>query len=645
MPGSASADTADAGARSRRPLPPNHAARDDPAVARRPLPSERGAAPDWNARLRAHNDILDLIVREALLEVILDVVTAMVEREISGSRASILLLDDDGVRIRVGAGPSLPPDFHAAVEGAAIGPAAGTCGTAAYEKRVVITPSIADDPAWAEWKPAADAAGLAACWSTPFVGGNDRVLGTFAVYFAEPREPEDAELALLHDAGYLAAVAVHHDTLRRQLRETGRTHQLTGIPNRVVLSEELRRIEAETAETGQRFAVIQVAVDGMSPINESLGPTVGDGILRATADRLTGLVSDLVSEVGVAAHLWGCDFVVLVGGLADDDAALATAERVRDVLTEPLVVEGMTLVVDVTLGVSVYGGEVLDGPRPTDEPLRTANVALERAKADGNRQIGVYDPKSDPGADVLLLGPALRRGLDEEELTLAYQPVVTLADDRVDHYEALLRWITPSGTVSPSSFVPVAEHTGLVSDLGRYVLTRALAELGRQRAAGHDVGMSVNLSVRQLSDADLPELIGQLLAENGLPPASVTMEVTEGVLLSARAAGWHALSRIKDLGVHISLDDFGTGFNQVPYLRRFPFDEIKIDQSFVHAMNDHIAALGVIAGTIAFARTVGMRVVAEGIERRDQARQLLDLGVTHGQGYLFGAAMPAPSFE
>jgi EAL domain-containing protein (putative c-di-GMP-specific phosphodiesterase class I) len=362
-------------------------------------------------------------------------------------------------------------------------------------------------------------------------------------------------------------------------------------------------------------------------------------VLRTVAGRLAAFVGSR----GVAAHLWGCDFAVLVEDLADDHEARTLAEALRAALTEPLDVEGMTLVVGVTVGVVSYGGEVLDGPRPEDEPLRTANVALERAKQFGGEGIGVYDPLSDPGANVSLLAPALQRGLAEEELTLAYQPIVALADRKVDHYEALLRRRGPQGVVSPDSFVPVAEQVGLVNSLGRYALTRAIAELARQRANGNDIGMSVNLSVRQLGDPTLPDLIADLVKENHLPPQAVTMEVTEGVLLTASHEGWETLERIRASGVRISLDDFGTGFSQINYLRQFDFDEVKIARTFVTDMDSNRTARAIVVGTIAFAREARVAVVAEGIESPEQSQTLTDLGCDLGQGFLFAKPMVADS--
>jgi diguanylate cyclase (GGDEF)-like protein len=601
-----------------------------------PLPGH-GIESESDAQLSTHNHVLDLIVQHASLPIILQVISAMVEHELPGSRASILLLDDEDLRLRV-ASSSLPAGYNASIDGVLIGPGVGTCGAAAYEKQVVITPNVAEDPAWDGWRAFARGAGVAACWSTPFFGLRNRVLGTFAVYFDEPRHPEQFELDLLQDAGYLTAVAVQQDEARRLLHASSRTHPLTGLPNRVVLYEELRAVEATAGETGARFAVIQVAVDRMAPINESLGPTVGDDVLRTVAARLT----DIVTGRGLAAHLWGCDFAILVGNLDGDYEAHDLAEQVCTALAVPLDVEGMTLAVEVTLGLAIYGGEVLDNHRPADEPLRAAGVALERAVA-SNEPIGVYDRSTDPGADAYLLAPALRRGIEAEELDLAYQPVVALTDRRIDHYEALLRWTTPRGVVPPDSFVPVAERTGLVGDLGRYALERALAELSRQRASGRDIGMSVNLSVRQLSDDDLPELIATLINSCGLPAESVTMEVTEGVLLTSSAKGWETLSRIRDVGVRISLDDFGTGFSQIGYLRRFEFDEIKIDRTFVRDMARSITSRAIIVGTVGFAKSAGLTTVAEGIETQDQADQLLELGCDFGQGYLYGESLPAAS--
>lgn len=336
--------------------------------------------------------------------------------------------------------------------------------------------------------------------------------------------------------------------------------------------------------------------------------------------------------------MWGRDFVVLTESATDYSEAVTLAERLLAAASEQLEVDGMTLQLNATVGVLVCREEA-DAPRTPDEPLRSVTVAQQSAKSRQDTRIATYDSVTDPAADVTRLGPALQHGMEREELTLNYQPIVDLATSTIEKYEALLRWVSPLGDVSPSSFVPVAERTGLVSDLGRYALRRALAELHRQRTQGRMVGMSVNLSARQLSDDGITTLLADLIAEYELPPGTVTMEVTEGVLL-ATDAGWRALAAMRRLGARIALDDFGTGFTQISYLRRFEFDEIKVDQTFVRDLHCNRIARAIVVGAIAFARAADMKIVAEGIERPDQAAALLEMGCTHGQGHLFGEALP-----
>jgi diguanylate cyclase (GGDEF)-like protein len=600
--------------------------------------SQRGLGRRRRHRLTTDGEILDLIVQASPLADVLRVIALKVEQEIHASKASILVLDDEGRRLHVVAGPSLPPEFLAVMDGVEIGPAVGTCGTAAYRQRAVITSDISLDPAWDSWREFAEAAGVQACWSTPFLGPRELVLGTFAVYFAQPRRPEPAELALLSDAGYLAAVAVQHDAARALLRRQSRTHTLTGLANRVVLVERLREAESAALRSGRCFALIQVAVRGITEINESIGPSAGDEVLRQVARRLVAVAG----PDNTVAHLWGLEFAVLAERLERVEDAVELASRVSGALGEAFEAEGVTVLVGATLGVAAYSLDMIEDGFADDEPLRAAGVALERAAAAGDARIGVYDPHADPSGDMVRLAPELRRGLDDHELSLAYQPVVRLSTGRVEHYEALLRWRSPRrGQVSPDSFVPVAEQSGMAGDLGRYALRGALAELAVQRAAGIEVGVAVNLSVRQLSDEGLPALVAQLMAEHRLPAGSVTLEMTEGVLLGGDGSGWESLARLREVGARIALDDFGTGFSQLPYLRQFRFDEIKIDKSFVTDMIDDISAKAIVVATIAFAGVIGADVVAEGVERVEQRDLLLELGCSHGQGYLFGAPAPA----
>ena len=284
----------------------------------------------------------------------------------------------------------------------------------------------------------------------------------------------------------------------------------------------------------------------------------------------------------------------------------------------------------------------------TDSRTATGRVPEpDAAPVVGSIAVAEPDPGSGARADYLdqadpiAMAPELRRGIDGNELSMVYQPVVELAANTVARYEALLRWRNPRrGFIPPATFVHVAEQTGLVSHLGRYALREALAELARIRRVDPTAGIAVNVSVRQLADQQLPTLLAELLREHELPHGAVTLEVTEGVLLRGGAAGWRVLDRLRDLGARIALDDFGTGFSQLSYLRQFWFDEIKIDRSFITAMMRDVAARAIIVGVIAVADYAGSEVVAEGVERPEQRAMLLELGCSYGQGYLFGAPGP-----
>ncbi|HZE51580.1 MAG TPA: GGDEF domain-containing protein [Jatrophihabitantaceae bacterium] len=570
-------------------------------------------------------DILRLIAAHAPLDTTLRRLAELVEEELARAKASILLLTADGQHIKVAAAPSLPEQFSASIDGETIGPTQGTCGVAAYERRVVITTDIGHDPNWEPWRDGALALGLASCWSTPFVGADNEVLGTFAVYFGEPREPSEGELILLHEAGHLAAVAVQQDASQRTLRDLARTDPLTHLANREVLADRLRAAQVRSIRSGGSVALMLLGVDGIAAVNESFGHAAGDELLRLIAQRLV----IAAGPSATVARMWGDEFAVLREDVRDSDDAVAIATRLRQALVEPFDVDGLDLFASAGLGLAVLGPDTAE-----PDPLRIAGAALERAKALGRGEIVMHDVSTAGRADLVTLAPALRRGIAAQEFGLAYQPIVDLRSGRVVRHEALLRWASGQHQgVPPDTFVPLAERIGLVGDLGRYALGEALGELYRQSSG---LGVSVNVSVHQLSDDSLPATVDETLAKYDLPASRLTLEVTEGVLLRSGGVGWRILSTLRERGVRIAIDDFGTGFGQLSYLRQFPFDEIKIDRSFIADLGDDAHARAIVGSVVSLAAALGSEVVAEGVEQPSQRSILLDLGCQYGQGYLFG---------
>ena len=598
-----------------------------------PAPHEATGASS-GPRSAAQSEILRLIASHTPLPTTLATLARRIEADLPGARAAIMLTTTDASRLRVAAAPTLPAQFIAAIDAQDIGPHSRTCGAAAFERQVVVTPDIEQDEAWADWRQIAASAGVASCASAPFVGAREEVLGTFAAYFAEPRTPGAAELELLREAGNLAAVAVQQDASQRRLRELARTDPLTHLATRAVLTDRLGVARSHAAATGRFYAVTVLGIDSVSAVNESFGHAAGDELLRLVAQRLLITAGPSATVV----RMWGDEFAVLVENMHTVDEATALVDRLRRALVAPFDVDGLDLAASAGFGVAILGPDA-----DASEALRAASAALDRAKALGRGQLVVHDQRAPGRDDVVALAPALRHGIEAQEFGLAYQPIITLASAQVARYEALLRWTSGDHEgVPPDTFVPMAERMGLVGDLGRHALTEALGELHRRSGPGAlpDVGVSVNVSVHQLSDDSLPATVEEALAKYALPARCLTLEVTEGVLLRSGGIGWRILSALRDLGTRIAIDDFGTGFGQLSYLRQFAFDEIKIDRSFVSDLVDDERARAIVTQIVSLAKALDAEVVGEGIERPEQRDVLTDLGCDYGQGYLFGEPGP-----
>ena len=585
-----------------------------------------------------HGEILAKIVSGGSQREILTMLAYLLETQVKGALVAILLVDTDQLGAQISAAPSLPPRFRAALERQVGNAQLAGLAAAPAAAQLTLTPDLALDPAWERSRAEAAAAGLTSAWAMPVLDGEAQLLGQLLVHLRGHRAPSAAEARAVADAALWTAVVVGYARVQESLVGPSQLSAISALPNRAVFLDRLR-LAHERVRRGHAdyFAVIQLAIEGVAQLNETLGPTAGDEVLRLAARRL----SSVTGPSATLAHVWGVEFAILLEDLADSEQATAVATAVQDACGEPFDVEGVTVTVSTTIGVAAYSAQTATAAMPDEEPLRAARAAKERAKTSGTGRIGIYDPVT--GADAVTLAPELRRGIDENQLTVAYQPIVELASAEVHRYEALLRWSSPvRGAIPPDTFVPVAEASGLVADLGRYALREGLAELARLREGDPGMGMSVNVSVRQLADELLPVVLAELLREHELPRGSVTLEVTEGVLLGSGAAGWRVLAELRELGARIALDDFGTGYSQLSYLRQFRFDEIKIDQSFVRSMDQDLAARAIIVGVIAVADYLDCEVVAEGIEHPEQRQLLLELGCSHGQGYLFGAPRAHP---
>ncbi|MFC4070696.1 putative bifunctional diguanylate cyclase/phosphodiesterase [Actinoplanes subglobosus] len=407
---------------------------------------------------------------------------------------------------------------------------------------------------------------------------------------------------------------------------------LTGLGNRRMFVEYAEEVLAEPART--KTAVIVVDLDGLKEVNDVLGHAAGDDLLRAAADRL----AVNVRANDTVARLDGDEFVVLLPGLEDEQAAVAVAERVLTELHRPLQLAGVALSIRASAGVAITDG--LDG---LDGVLRRADQALIRAKRDGGGVARRFDPVLFAKAEQRRLAEQdLMRGLEAGEFEVHYQPIVDLDQGGITvGVEALVRWRHPEkGLVPPALFLDLAEQLGQVPRLGGWVLEEACRQALTWQDRHPGFEMNVNLSASQLTNPNLIDEVREVLERTGLPPRDLVLELTESVALTDLVESARVLSQLKELGVRIALDDFGTGFSSLSHLSTLPVDVVKIDRSFVQAMPETGGA-SVAEAVLHIARTFNLSPVAEGVEDAGQAERLKDLGAGRAQGYHFARPMPA----
>jgi len=446
---------------------------------------------------------------------------------------------------------------------------------------------------------------------------------------------------LLDDENVHGVVLNSRDVSERKRFEDQLAHQafhdpVTNLANRALFVERVRHAVPRARREGARLAVIFMDLDDFKTINDSLGHAAGDAVLLEIAKRLDGSIR----PSDTAARFGGDEFAVLLEDVTSAQAAADTAERILAALAAPLRVEGKEVFVRCSLGISIAEGDAAAG---ADELIRNADAAMYIAKRDGKGGYRLFEPKMHEGVlERLELRADLQRAMTAGQLELYYQPLVNLSHGAVTGVEALLRWHHPQrGMLGPDTFIPLAEEMGLIVPIGRWVLREACREACQIQAllaSDPPLSMSVNLSVKQLQHSDIAGDVSEALARSGLAAGSLTLEITESVLMTDTDIAVQRLGELKQLGVRIAMDDFGTGYSSLSYLSRFPVDILKMDRSFLR--DGATPQTSVLASAvIALGETLQLEVVAEGIEYSEQWNGLRELGCASGQGFLFAEPM------
>jgi diguanylate cyclase (GGDEF)-like protein len=445
---------------------------------------------------------------------------------------------------------------------------------------------------------------------------------------------DDDDALLLETVANHASVALRNGELIGQLRHDALHDALTGLPNRTHLQRRLAAVLAAVTEgTSPGAAVLLLDLDGFKHVNETFGHQQGDRLLMEVALRLEGVVG----ATGTTARLGGDEFAVLVPGAVDADRAVHLARRLLRVLEEPLSLDGMTVQVGASVGVALAP---LHGTDPASL-LKRADLAMSDAKASG-RRVRLYDPALDADkSHNLTLVSELRTAVQLGTLQVHVQPQSRLRPAGVTGVEALVRWEHPVfGSIGPEEFIPIAESSGLIGRLTTQVLDTSLAACASWRAAGRDLCVAVNLSTRSLQDADLVADVARLLVRHDVPADRLTLEVTEGSVMADPDRAVAVLHDLRELGVRLSVDDFGTGYSSLSYLQRLPVQEVKIDRSFVAALDAGSENVAIVRAIIDLGRNLGLEVVAEGVEDQATWNRLASLGCDLVQGWHLARAMP-----
>ncbi|MEA2500556.1 MAG: hypothetical protein QOD01_667, partial [Actinomycetota bacterium] len=504
----------------------------------------------------------------------------------------------------------------------------GPCLAAYQTGEAVAVADLRDEPRFPKFTPRALEEGLVAVFTFPLCKGAER-LGALDLYRNTPGLLDDAAMSAAQTLADVAAAYLLNAQARVELEDSSeRSHEsamhdaLTGLPNRTLFLERLDHAVRRGRRSGKMAAVLFADLDRFKLVNDLHGHSAGDELLVTVAERLTGVLR----PGDTLARLSGDEFVILCEDLDEPAQVDVIAARIGIAVGAPIVLSGIEMDITASVGIAFSG----PGDELSEQLLQDADTAMYQAKRKGGARHQIVDLREQKlAAQRASLERELRGALARGELRMEYQPIVATDDGQITGVEALLRWAHPSrGLVLPTVLVPLAERSGLITEIGRWVLERACPEQHRwhNRSQADDLTMSVNVSAHQLMSQDYAATVADVLSGSGIDPQLVTLEVTESVFVQDSERALVVLNELKRIGVRLALDDFGTGYSSLNYLRQFPIDVVKIDRGFVADLDHDRASHAIVVAMVAMAHMMGMKVVAEGVETIEQHAELASLG-------------------
>jgi diguanylate cyclase (GGDEF)-like protein len=457
-----------------------------------------------------------------------------------------------------------------------------------------------------------------------------------SVAFRRVNRLQAAEKLVAEKVARLDHMAASHQQAQQNLAQMANYDGVTGLPNRSLFQDRLNHGIARSERSGEMLALMLLDIDRFKHIKQTLGHNAGDVLLLTVAGRL----EQAVLEDDTVARLGGDEFALILEGIADTEDVAAVAQKILDAFARPFALEGQEIFVTPSIGISIYP---VDGDSP-ESLMKNADAAIGRAKDHGRNTYRFYTADMNARAsERFSLESGLRRALERGEFLLHYQPQVDRQSGEVVAVEALLRWHHPErGLVGPNEFIPLLEETSLICPVGEWVLRTACTQgVAWQQAGLPALRIAVNLSAHQFRSQGLVERVGRILRETGLDPQLLELELTEGALMESTRATSTTLTMLKQLGVRIAIDDFGTGYSSLSYLKRFPIDKLKIDRSFVREITTDSNDAAIVRAVITMGHSLGLGIVAEGVESAEQLGFLNIQGCDEYQGFFFSRPIPA----
>jgi diguanylate cyclase (GGDEF)-like protein len=579
--------------------------------------------------LELQNVILEMVAKGEALKATADRLCVEIEKLLPDVVCSILWLDRSGC-LHPLSGPSLPEEYCAAIDGVAIGPMVGSCGTAAYLRAPVAVTDIQTDPRWAAYRELPLSKDLKACWSTPICGGDDRVLGTFAFYYRESRGPTADEQKIVNTCVYLCALALERHERVRERERLAHTDSLTGLPNRASFDVTLSGLACDQPAS---WSLLVVDLDNLKVVNDTFGHRAGDQLLRIVATRL----ADAAAPHRVF-RLGGDEFAILLQNDCTTEAVDKIARKVRAVTGEPAACDGHMVEPIATMGAAaVTAGDDADTVR------RNADLALYHAKETNRGGFVWHSPRL---ATTMMRREAairdLAAALSSGRIDAYYQPIVRIDTGAIVGVEALARLIGENGEIVPAaSFYEATCDVRIASRLTRTMVNIVASDVRKWLDLGIPFPhVGINVSSADFHSGRLCAQLVEAFDERNVPLEHVILEITESVYMTRQdPVVPRTIKTMRAKGLRIALDDFGTGFASLTHLYTVPVDAIKIDKSFVDRLAYGDKGAVIVEGLIGIARKLGIRVIAEGVETERQAAQLVAFGCKLGQGFLFSKAV------